>query len=54
MMSYDRSDAIVRSILSLGRALNIDITAEGVETLPRSIFTAHPLSCDLPSSISYG
>jgi diguanylate cyclase (GGDEF)-like protein/PAS domain S-box-containing protein len=35
MMSYDRSDAIVRSILSLGRALNIDITAEGVETLPQ-------------------
>jgi diguanylate cyclase (GGDEF)-like protein len=54
MMSYDRSDAIVRSILSLGRALNIDITAEGVETLPRSIFTAHPLSCDLRSSVSSG
>jgi len=35
MMSYDRSDAIVRSILSLGRALNIDITAEGVETPPQ-------------------
>jgi diguanylate cyclase (GGDEF)-like protein/PAS domain S-box-containing protein len=33
MMSYDRSDAIVKSILSLGRALNLDITAEGVETL---------------------
>ncbi|MCH4810339.1 putative bifunctional diguanylate cyclase/phosphodiesterase [Vreelandella neptunia] len=35
MMAYHRSDAIVRSILSLGRALNIDITAEGVETLPQ-------------------
>jgi hypothetical protein len=35
MMSYDRSDAIVRTILSLGRALNIDIIAEGVETLPQ-------------------
>ena len=33
MMSYDRSDAIVRSILSLGRTLHLDITAEGVETL---------------------
>ena len=33
MMSFDRSDAIVRSILSLGRTLNLDITAEGVETL---------------------
>jgi diguanylate cyclase (GGDEF)-like protein/PAS domain S-box-containing protein len=33
MMSYPRSDAIVRSILSLGRTLNLDITAEGVETL---------------------
>ena len=33
MMAFDRSDAIVRSILSLGRALSLDITAEGVETL---------------------
>lgn len=33
MMSYSRSDAIVRSILSLGRALQIGITAEGVETV---------------------
>jgi diguanylate cyclase (GGDEF)-like protein len=33
MMSLDRSEAIVMSILSLGRALNIAITAEGVETL---------------------
>ncbi|MGV8916966.1 MAG: putative bifunctional diguanylate cyclase/phosphodiesterase [Pseudomonas sp.] len=33
MMSFDRSDAIVRSILSLGRTLKLDITAEGVETL---------------------
>lgn len=33
MMAYDRSDAIVRSILSLGRTLNLDITAEGVESL---------------------
>lgn len=33
MMSYDRSDAIVRSILSLGRALGLDIIAEGVESL---------------------
>jgi diguanylate cyclase (GGDEF)-like protein/PAS domain S-box-containing protein len=35
MMNYARSEAIVRSILSLGRALNIDITAEGVENLPQ-------------------
>ncbi|WP_447556294.1 putative bifunctional diguanylate cyclase/phosphodiesterase [Vreelandella sp. EE22] len=35
MMTFQRSDAIVRSILSLGRALNIDITAEGVETEPQ-------------------
>ena len=35
MMTFHRSDAIVRSILSLGRALKIDITAEGVETLPQ-------------------
>jgi diguanylate cyclase (GGDEF)-like protein/PAS domain S-box-containing protein len=33
MMSLDRSDAIVRCILSLGKALHIAITAEGVETL---------------------
>jgi EAL domain-containing protein (putative c-di-GMP-specific phosphodiesterase class I) len=33
MMSFERSAAIVESILSLGRALNIGITAEGVETL---------------------
>jgi EAL domain-containing protein (putative c-di-GMP-specific phosphodiesterase class I) len=33
MMTYERSDAIVRSILSLGSALGLDITAEGVETL---------------------
>ena len=33
MMSFDRSDAIVRSILSLGRTLNLAITAEGIETL---------------------
>lgn len=33
MMSFERSDAIVKSILSLGRALKIGITAEGVETL---------------------
>lgn len=33
MMSLDRSEAIVKSILSLGKALNIAITAEGVETL---------------------
>lgn len=33
MMAFDRSDAIVRSILSLGRTLNLDITAEGVESL---------------------
>ncbi len=32
MMSYDRSEAIVRSILSLGNTLNLAITAEGVET----------------------
>ncbi|PYD17143.1 MULTISPECIES: putative bifunctional diguanylate cyclase/phosphodiesterase [Pseudomonas syringae group] len=32
MMTYERSKAIVSSILSLGRALNLDITAEGVET----------------------
>lgn len=32
MMSFERSDAIVKSILALGRALNIGITAEGVET----------------------
>ncbi|RMN32105.1 PAS:GGDEF protein [Pseudomonas cannabina] len=32
MMTYERSEAIVSSILSLGRALNLDITAEGVET----------------------
>lgn len=35
MMTFHRSDAIVRSILSLGRALDIDITAEGVETQPQ-------------------
>ncbi|WP_447957879.1 putative bifunctional diguanylate cyclase/phosphodiesterase [Vreelandella sp. EE7] len=35
MMTFQRSEAIVRSILSLGRALNIDITAEGVETDPQ-------------------
>ncbi|RUR36497.1 sensor domain-containing protein [Vreelandella populi] len=35
MMTFQRSDAIVRSILSLGRALDIDITAEGVETQPQ-------------------
>ena len=35
MMTLQRSDAIVRSILSLGRALNIDITAEGVEAQPQ-------------------
>ncbi|CZT30139.1 putative bifunctional diguanylate cyclase/phosphodiesterase [Pseudomonas cerasi] len=33
MMSFERSDAIVKSILSLGRALKIGITAEGVETV---------------------
>jgi diguanylate cyclase (GGDEF)-like protein/PAS domain S-box-containing protein len=33
MMSFDRSDAIVRSILSLGRTLDLDITAEGIETM---------------------
>ncbi|WP_414704662.1 putative bifunctional diguanylate cyclase/phosphodiesterase [Pseudomonas gregormendelii] len=33
MMSFDRSDAIIRSILSLGRTLNLAITAEGIETL---------------------
>lgn len=33
MMSFDRSDAIVRSILSLGSTLDLDIIAEGVETL---------------------
>ncbi|WP_268800999.1 putative bifunctional diguanylate cyclase/phosphodiesterase [Pseudomonas huanghezhanensis] len=33
MMCFDRSDAIVRSILSLGRTLHLDITAEGVETM---------------------
>ncbi len=32
MMLHERSEAIVSSILSLGRALNLDITAEGVET----------------------
>lgn len=32
MMSYPRSEAIVESILSLGRALQLDITAEGIET----------------------
>ncbi|KWS63019.1 hypothetical protein BKM20_01505 [Pseudomonas avellanae] len=32
MMTYDRSQAIVSSILSLGRALDLEITAEGVET----------------------
>ncbi|WP_044422980.1 EAL domain-containing protein [Pseudomonas syringae group genomosp. 3] len=32
MMSFDRSKAIVISILSLGRALDLEITAEGVET----------------------
>lgn len=32
MMSYDRSEAIVRIILSLGQTLNLAITAEGVET----------------------
>ena len=32
MMTYERSEAIVSSILSLGRALDLDITAEGVET----------------------
>jgi len=35
MMTFHRSDAIVMSILSLGRALDIDITAEGVETQPQ-------------------
>ncbi|MFB9867725.1 putative bifunctional diguanylate cyclase/phosphodiesterase [Vreelandella sulfidaeris] len=35
MMTFHRSEAIVKSILSLGRALNIDITAEGVETQPQ-------------------
>ncbi|PRY65827.1 PAS domain S-box-containing protein/diguanylate cyclase (GGDEF)-like protein [Vreelandella songnenensis] len=35
MMTFQRSDAIVRSILSLGRALSIDITAEGVENQPQ-------------------
>jgi EAL domain-containing protein (putative c-di-GMP-specific phosphodiesterase class I) len=33
MMLFDRSEAIVESILSLGRALDVAITAEGVETL---------------------
>lgn len=33
MMTYSRSEAIVSSILSLGRALSLDITAEGVETV---------------------
>jgi diguanylate cyclase (GGDEF)-like protein/PAS domain S-box-containing protein len=33
MMSFERSEAIVESILSLGRALDVAITAEGVETL---------------------
>jgi diguanylate cyclase (GGDEF)-like protein/PAS domain S-box-containing protein len=33
MMLFERSDAIVESILSLGRTLKIGITAEGVETL---------------------
>lgn len=33
MMQFERSEAIVESILSLGRALNVAITAEGVETL---------------------
>lgn len=33
MMSFDRSDAIIRSILSLGKTLNLAITAEGIETL---------------------
>lgn len=35
MMTYHRSEAIVGSILSLGRALHIDIIAEGVETQPQ-------------------
>ena len=33
MMSFTRSDAIVRSILSLSGTLHLDIVAEGVETL---------------------
>jgi diguanylate cyclase (GGDEF)-like protein/PAS domain S-box-containing protein len=44
MMSFDRSEAIVRSILSLGKTLNIAITAEGVET-PAQLQRLREMEC---------
>lgn len=48
----ERNDAIIRTIFSLARSLELDIVAEGVETLAQAQMLAH-LGCDVGQGYYY-
>ena len=53
MQSSEEASTIVKSIISLGRSLNMDVCAEGVENLSTGLVLGE-LGCDYGQGYYYG